>query len=158
MAATPVLHYWICLHRDQLSMSHHSHGRLPAGRPACAGDLSAVNQPYHPHPTLLCSLQPVGRSNYFMRLMAPQNSHSHTDRQTNFSPNFAETGAELPGLLVSSLRDEQFDDVVVSPVRRQVERGARVLVLVIQTFPFALTQQGVADTEVERPQICIKPG
>ena len=82
MAATPVLHYWICLHRDQLSMSHHSQGRPPAGRPACARDLSAVNQPYHPHPILLCSLQPVGRSNYFMRLTAPQNSHSHTDRQT----------------------------------------------------------------------------
>ena len=82
MAATPVLHYWICLHRDQLSVSHHSHGRPPAGRPACAGDLSAINQLYLPHPTLLCSLQPVGRSNYFMRLTAPQNSHSHTDRQT----------------------------------------------------------------------------
>ena len=68
MAATPVLHYWICLQRDQLSMSHHSHDRPPAG---------------HPHPTLLCSLQPVGRSNYFMRLTAPQNSHNHTDRQSH---------------------------------------------------------------------------
>ena len=40
----------------------------PAGRPACGGDLSAVNQPSQPHPTLLCSLQQVRRSNYFMLL------------------------------------------------------------------------------------------
>ena len=49
-----------------------------AGWPACAGDLSAVNLPYHPHPTLLCFLQPVDRSNYFIQLTAPQTA---TDRQ-----------------------------------------------------------------------------
>ena len=71
-----------CIATSYLWVTTATAGRPLAGPPACAGDLSAVNQPYHPHPTLLCSFQPVGRSNYFMRLTAPQNSHSHTDRQT----------------------------------------------------------------------------
>ena len=52
------------------NMSHHIQPRQ--ARPL-AGRLQwwpVGCQPYHPHPTLLRSLQPVGRSNYFMRLTA----------------------------------------------------------------------------------------
>ena len=57
---------------------HHSHLRPPAGRPACAGDLSAVNQPYHPHPhpTLLLT---AGRQ---IKLLHAANGPTNSHRQT----------------------------------------------------------------------------